>query len=102
MYVGMKYLYEIGVWGMILGLLGLGHRFMTGGGPVLRYATEAAYPFYILHQTVIIGVAYTVCGWELAAMGQVHARRHRLARRSAWASTRSPCGAGARCASSSG
>ena len=65
-YVGMKYLYEIGVWGMILGLLGLGHRFMTGGGPVLRYATEAAYPFYILHQTVIIGVAYTVCGWSWA------------------------------------
>ena len=31
MYVGMKYLYEIGVWGMILGLLGLGHRFLTGG-----------------------------------------------------------------------
>jgi glucan biosynthesis protein C len=65
-YIGMKYLYEIGVWGMILGLLGLGHRFMTGGGPVLRYATEAAYPFYILHQTVIVGVAYTVCGWSWA------------------------------------
>ncbi len=63
MYVGMKYLYEIGVWGMILGLLGLGRRFLTGGGAVLRYSTEAAYPFYILHQTVVIGVAYIVCGW---------------------------------------
>jgi peptidoglycan/LPS O-acetylase OafA/YrhL len=31
---------------------------------VLRYATEAAYPFYILHQTVIVAVAYIVCAWD--------------------------------------
>ena len=62
-YAGMKTLYEVGVWCMILGLLGLGHRYMLGGGRVLKYATEAAYPFYILHQTVIIAVAYVVCGW---------------------------------------
>lgn len=66
-YVGMKTLYEIGVWGMMLGLLGLGHRFLTGGGRVLKYATEAAYPFYILHQTVIVGVAYVVCAWDMPA-----------------------------------
>jgi len=65
-YIGVKYLYEIGVWGMILGLLGLGHRFLTAGGAVLKYATEAAYPFYILHQTVLIGVAYVVCQWAWA------------------------------------
>ena len=34
---------------------------------MLRYSTEAAYPFYILHQTVIIGVAYVVCGWDWPA-----------------------------------
>jgi glucan biosynthesis protein C len=63
-YVGIKFLYEVGVWGMILGLLGLGHRFMTVGGPVLAYATEAAYPFYILHQTVLVAVAYFVVQWS--------------------------------------
>jgi peptidoglycan/LPS O-acetylase OafA/YrhL len=66
-YVAMKTLYEIGVWGMMLGLLGLGHRFLMGGGHVLKYSTEAAYPFYILHQTVIVGVAYVVCGWDWPA-----------------------------------
>jgi fucose 4-O-acetylase-like acetyltransferase len=63
-YFGMRLLYEIGVWGTMLGLLGLGHRFLTAGGAVLRYATEAAYPFYILHQTVIVAVAYVVCAWD--------------------------------------
>ena len=63
-YAGMKFFYEVGVWCVMLGLLGLGHRFLTLGGPVWRYATEAAYPFYILHQTVIVAVAYVVCAWD--------------------------------------
>ena len=61
---GKKFLYEIGVWCMILGLLGLAQRFFTAGGPVLGYATEAAYPFYILHQTVIVAIAYFIVRWD--------------------------------------
>ena len=60
----MKLLYETGVWCMLLGLLGLAQRYLTAGGRVLAYATEAAYPFYILHQTVIVAVAYFVVRWE--------------------------------------
>ena len=63
-FTGKKFLYEIGVWCMILGLLGLAQRFFTAGGPVLGYATEAAYPFYILHQTVIVAIAYFVVRWD--------------------------------------
>ena len=63
-YVGVKLLYETGVWCVILGLLGLGHRFLMGSGPLLKYATEAAYPFYILHQTVIVALAYVICAWD--------------------------------------
>ena len=66
-FAAVKALYEAGVWCMILGLLGLAYRFFTAGGPVLSYATEAAYPFYILHQTVIVGVAYFVVQWDWAA-----------------------------------
>ena len=62
-FAGMKTLYEVGVWCMILGLLGLGHRFFTASGPAWSYATEAAYPFYILHQTVIVLIAYVVVQW---------------------------------------
>lgn len=60
---GLRLFYEIGVWSVMLGLLGLGHRYLVHGGRVLAYATEAAYPFYILHQTTIVAVAYVVCGW---------------------------------------
>jgi len=30
---------------------------------VLRYAREASYPVYILHQTVIVVIAYFVVAW---------------------------------------
>ena len=63
----MKLLYETGVWCMLLGLLGLAQRYLTAGGRVLAYSTEAAYPFYILHQTVIVAVAYVVVQWEVAS-----------------------------------
>ena len=102
MYVGVKLLYEIGVWGMILGLLGLGHRYLRHGGPAWRYATEAAYPFYILHQTVIVGVAYVVCGWDwpsglkFAVVALVSFGADAGPVRGRW------CDAGGRCASSSG
>jgi glucans biosynthesis protein C len=66
-YAGVKSLYEVGVWCMILGLLGLAQRFFVAAGPVLGYAAEAAYPFYILHQTVIVGVAYFVVQWDWTA-----------------------------------
>jgi len=63
-FAGVKIVYEVGVWCMILGLLGLSHRYLMLPGPALTYATEAAYPFYILHQTVIIVVAYFVVQWD--------------------------------------
>jgi len=66
-FAGIKALYEVGVWCMILGLLGLGHRFLTASGRTWSYATEAAYPFYILHQTVIVAIAYVVVQWAWPA-----------------------------------
>ena len=31
----------------------------------MRYANEAALPFYILHQTVIVGLGYFVVQWGI-------------------------------------
>jgi membrane-bound acyltransferase YfiQ involved in biofilm formation len=45
-------------------LLGLGRRSLTATGPLLRYAREASYPIYILHQTVIVLIAFVVVGWQ--------------------------------------
>ncbi|MEO8422420.1 MAG: hypothetical protein ABI595_00745 [Actinomycetota bacterium] len=32
---------------------------------MLRYTSEAAFPVYIVHQTVIVGIAYVVVGWDM-------------------------------------
>ncbi len=46
-------------WLWVLALIGASARFLAGPETrLLRYLNEAAYPVYVLHQTVIVGVAY--------------------------------------------
>jgi S-formylglutathione hydrolase FrmB len=49
---------NVQIWMWLLAALGFGRRYLSFNHPVLRYATEAVYPFYILHQTIIIILAY--------------------------------------------
>jgi surface polysaccharide O-acyltransferase-like enzyme len=44
----------------ILFLLGYARHWFREGGPKLRYANQAVYPFYIAHQTITIAVGYYV------------------------------------------
>jgi len=48
------------VWCWIIGLLGLGHRFLDFNSRFLGYANEAVLPFYILHHTVIYIIGFYV------------------------------------------
>lgn len=53
-------------WLWVLGTIGAAGAWLARPStPLLRYANEAAYPWYILHQTVIVVVAYAVVGWGL-------------------------------------
>lgn len=47
-------------WCWVMALLGYGRRWLNRDHAVLRWAREASYPFYVLHQTVIVAVAYYV------------------------------------------
>jgi len=47
-------------WLLILGLLGLGSRFLNRHSPTLKYLAEGSYAVYILHQTVIVILAFYV------------------------------------------
>ena len=49
-----------GGWLSVLGFLGLGMQYLTRRTARLDYASEAVLPFYILHQTVLMAVAYYV------------------------------------------
>ncbi len=53
-------MYEMGRWCLTLAVLGLGHRFLNRTNNVLRYASEAAMPFYLLHMTFSVLTGYFV------------------------------------------
>lgn len=54
-------------WCWLLALMGLGRRYLNRPSPFLRYASEIAYPYYILHQTVILAIGFYVLplAWSL-------------------------------------
>lgn len=60
----MRCVYALDQWGAIVAVLGFGARHITRGGPALRYLTLGVFPFYIVHQTVIV-----VAGHYLARLG---------------------------------
>jgi peptidoglycan/LPS O-acetylase OafA/YrhL len=45
-------------WLWVLAILGYGRKYLTQAPKWLPYANEAAYPVYILHQTVVVGIAF--------------------------------------------
>ncbi|OON68303.1 acyltransferase family protein [Hymenobacter sp. CRA2] len=51
-------------WCWILVCVGFGRRYLNRNSPLLQRANEAVYPFYILHQTVLIVLGYYVLQWH--------------------------------------
>jgi hypothetical protein len=45
-------------WTWILAIFGYAATYLNRPSPFLRYANEAVYPFYILHQTIIIALGF--------------------------------------------
>ena len=53
------------VWSWLFAILGFGMRFLSFNRPLLRYANEGVLPFFILHQTVLLGMGYFIMAWEI-------------------------------------
>lgn len=47
-------------WLAVLAALAYGRRYLTGGGPSSPWLSRAGMPVYVLHQTVLVAVAYVV------------------------------------------
>lgn len=47
-------------WFSVLMTVGYGYRYLNVNKPILKHLNEAIYPFYILHQTVILLIGYYV------------------------------------------
>jgi hypothetical protein len=50
----------------ILCFLGFSRKFLSKNSALLEYTNKAVYPFYILHQTVLIILGYFVLQWDLS------------------------------------
>ena len=48
------------IWAMILGFCGLAKKHLNFSNSFLQFANKAVYPFYIIHQTVIVAIGYYV------------------------------------------
>jgi len=52
-------------WFFILALLAYGRRLLNFTNRFLKYFAEGAYPIYILHQTILVAIAFFVVQWSL-------------------------------------
>ncbi len=57
--------YFLSAWSWLFAILGFGMHRLTFGHAFLRQANEGVLPFYILHQSVLVGVGYFIIGWEI-------------------------------------
>ncbi len=60
-----RLLKSLHAWCWILTLLGFAHKHLGRDSRLLRYANEAVYPFYILHQTLIVIIGYHLASWTV-------------------------------------
>lgn len=59
---------EMQAWGFMVAAFGFAHLYLRGAdGPLRRYFTEAIFPYYLVHQTLIVVVAYhlNALAWPL-------------------------------------
>lgn len=58
----------LNLWSWILVLFGFAAKYLNKKSKALSYSNEAVYPFYILHQTVMMVIAYYIINldWSLA------------------------------------
>ncbi|GAB3033715.1 hypothetical protein GCM10027185_39290 [Spirosoma pulveris] len=52
------------IWAIILTTIGFARRYLNISNPALAYLTTAVYPFYILHQTIIVASGYYIVQWD--------------------------------------
>jgi peptidoglycan/LPS O-acetylase OafA/YrhL len=50
-------------WFTVITVIAYGQHYLNKPHPMLSKINEGLYPFYILHQTVIIAIGYYVCQW---------------------------------------
>jgi hypothetical protein len=68
--VGSAFLRAFHSWFCLVAMFGFGSRYLSFSNTALKYANEAVMPFYVLHQTVIVVLAYFLIGWKAGVMAK--------------------------------
>lgn len=63
-YVIFECVMSVGRWGWIVFVLSIGAKYLNFTNKFLKYCNEAVLPFYLIHQTIILGVGWFVITWE--------------------------------------
>ncbi|MDH4419651.1 MAG: acyltransferase, partial [Acidovorax sp.] len=61
----LRVLADAYLWAALLAILGWAHHSLNRPWPWLRWANVSVYPWYVLHQTVIIGLVVAFSPWHL-------------------------------------
>jgi hypothetical protein len=56
---------SIHIWMLILSILGFAKTHLNFSNNFLKQANKAVYPFYILHQTLIVSFGYFITQWQI-------------------------------------
>ena len=67
---GLVFLGSTALWLMIIGSMGMGKRYLNRTSAPQRYLAEGSYPIYIIHQTMIVIVAFFVVDFAIPRAAQ--------------------------------
>jgi glucans biosynthesis protein C len=67
---GLAILGAAALWLMIMGAVGLGKRYLNRTSRVQRYLAEGSYPVYVIHQTTIVALGFSVVGLGIPGAAQ--------------------------------
>ncbi|MES2318066.1 MAG: acyltransferase family protein [Pseudomonadota bacterium] len=62
----MRVVYALCAWSAMIAACGFAHRHLNADSPARRYLTEAVFPVYILHQSLIVSMAHVIKPSKLA------------------------------------
>ena len=61
----MRFVHATDTWCAIVAILGFGAKHLNRGGATLRYLTLGVFPFYLVHQTLIVVMAHQLAKFDL-------------------------------------
>jgi hypothetical protein len=64
-YLAFWALYAVGAWASMAAVLAAGRRWLNHESAALEYGRRAAYAWYLVHQPVIVAIAFVLVGWHL-------------------------------------